>query len=680
MVFHRLIPLAFLLVGLCGPLVAAEADDSIVLHVAVDGDDARPGRSAKPTSDKSDGPLATLAGARDRIRAMKVAGSLTGPVTVTVHPGTYYLTEPLAFDPIDSGSPESLITFKSSEPGKAIISGGKPIQGWARSRETGPDGKSLWVRDLPEVKEGKWAFRELFIGGERRPRTRVPEEGFYTFESIVDRTGEVTWASGVETAGYFPGHLNPEWKHLDQAEIVALTRWIESRSPIASIDSASRQVTFANASTFRLENSGHGDKFAQYYVENVFDALKKPGQWFLDRNEGRLHYYPKPGETPNTLTAIAPFCPQIIRIVGTEAQPVRNIRFEDLTFRHAAFEYPAGDAGSVQAAFEVPGAVYLEHAQDCAFVGCTIEQVGTYGLETAKECKGIEVSHCTIQDLGAGGIKFNHGTSHGTVADCEVARGGRIYHSAIGVWVGNSGHNKVIHNHIHDFYYTGVSVGWTWGYSASNAVENDISYNHIHNIGQGLLSDMGAIYTLGISPGTRLAHNLIHDVSSYSYGGWGLYTDEGSSQIVLENNIVYRCKTGSFHQHYGKENIVRNNILANAVIEQIIRTREEDHKSFDFVNNVVYFEGGELLGSNWKNNQFFFDNNVYWNPDPAKINFKGETLEQWQARGHDKNSVIADPMFKNVGKDDFTLDPKSPAMALGFKPIDLSTVGPRKRE
>ena len=140
--------------------------------------------------------------------------------------------------------------------------------------------------------------------------------------------------------------------------------------------------------------------------------------------------------------------------------------------------------------------------------------------------------------------------------------GGKIDPGAVGVWIGRTSYNRVSHNEICDLCYTGISVGWSWGYAPPSAHHNLVELNHIHDIGRGLLGDMGGIYCLGDSPGTVLRNNLVHDVYDYHTGALAIYTDEGSTGIVIENNIGYGTTYANFHQHYGRENVVRNNICA----------------------------------------------------------------------------------------------------------------------
>jgi hypothetical protein len=298
-------------------------------------------------------------------------------------------------------------------------------------------------------------------------------------------------------------------------------------------------------------------------------------------------------------------------------------------------------------------------------------------VEIGPGCKNCRVERCAIRDLGAGGIKINPSSERSVIADNEISDGGKIFRQAVGVWVGNSPNNAVIHNHIHSLDYTGVSVGWVWGYGDSQATNNLVDFNHIHDIGRGVLTDMGGIYTLGVSPGTKLANNLIHDIASNSYGGWGIYTDEGSAHILIENNVVYNTCTGGFHQHYGRENIVRNNIFAFSAEQQLQRTRMEPHVSFRFNHNIVCYNRGALLGSNWKDDKFEMDYNLYWDTSGRPVTFVKDPLADWQKRGHDLHSLVANPLFANAAQRDFVLKPESPAFKLGFKPIDLSTVGPR---
>ena len=142
----------------------------------------------------------------------------------------------------------------------------------------------------------------------------------------------------------------------------------------------------------------------------------------------------------------------------------------------------------------------------------------------------------------------------------------------------------------------------------------------------------------------------------------------------MEGNLVYNTTHGGFHQHYGRENIVRNNIFALGRDAQIQRSRPEDHISFIFERNIVYWREGKLFAGNLRDLNFRFDHNLYWREGGGEIDFAGMSLEEWRKAGMDPHSLIADPEFASPYRLDFRLRRSSPAFKLGFKPLDLRGV------
>ena len=522
--------------------IPAGAQDSM-LYVAPTGDDTNPGTEAQP--------FRTLPRAQQEVRKI-ITGGLSGNVTVALRDGTYYFPETLTFDNRDSGTRDHSITYAAYPGEKVVLSGGRRITGWK------PEDKGRWSVVVPEVAAGQWYFRELYVDGKRAIRARTPnanaKEPYYGLLSakLSDdrRSCELNFGRALGASN---------WENISDVEVVSITSFEITRKQLLSAN-----VNGTISTTPFHTKSGYPEPrtppAGRCYLENAFAFLDEPGEWYLDRSNGVLRYWPHDGEDMRKAEVIAPVLIHLIEVKGTTVQPVKNLRFRNLTFAHSAWPLPTDGYFGFQACTFLPtdwvygrmeAALSFQFAQSCRIEDCEIAHTGGYGVELRRGCSANTIQGNQFFDISANGIMIGEGRGeqyetnsaklvrnnqviNNLIHDCGVS-----YYGAVGIWVGFTENTHVAHNLIHDLPYSGISVGWQWDKQPTNCKSNVIEYNHVHHVMQ-MMNDGGAIYTLGNQPGTIIRDNVVHDVGNTHNQARGLYLDQGSSGFLVESNVIYR--------------------------------------------------------------------------------------------------------------------------------------------
>ena len=629
------------------------------------------------------GTISTVEAARDAARQS------SKPVTIVVQQGVYALQQPLSLDDRDSQT-----TWKATPGATPVFSGGQKIVGWKKVDQ------NLWSAS---IKDHAWIFEQLWINGRLASRARTPNKGFWHLagsvrEGIFDDLRERLQFGGFEISPEHFAAINAiPPKERRQVILTVMHAWAVSQCRIQALNEDSNAIRIVGTSNYPFVDYEPDQRF---WLENYRAALDAPGEWYLDSDRGELLYWPLPGESMERAEVVAPYSQQLLTVKNAQ-----EIRFNGISFQHSRYLYPEMGLHDRQAAVGIGGAIEIAESRAIDFVNCEVARVGRYGIYYLNGCADSHIEKCHFHNLGGGGVRVGESNrpedrrvcSNIVIDNCIINKGGRLHPSACGVFLTHTKDCVLSHCDISDLYYSGVSAGWHWGYGDTSSSGTLVENNHIHHLGWAYLSDMGGFYGLGTSPGTTVRGNHVHHIASFRYGGWGLYNDEGSSTVLMENNLVHDTSNSGFHQHYGYYNIVRNNIFAFGETAQIQRSRFEPRLSFKFEHNIVVWDpssplldGGEW---NWKlhdnrdkgepKDTVVFKDNLYWRTDGQIPEFLTRTVytwDQWKKMGRDAGSLFANPMFVNLDARDFRLKSGSPSQKIGFQPWDLSIAGVRKED
>jgi hypothetical protein len=676
---------------LCALVAAAFSTSTLLaagteLFVSPTGSDTNPGTQAMPVQ--------TVHHARDLVR--KMAPTMTGDITVWLAGGTYRLSEPLILDAKDSGTGGHNVIYAAMPDQTPIISGGLPVTGWKLVDAK----KNLWSAPAPA---GLTNTRQIYINGVRAERTKglIPAELTQTMTGYTASTPVmVGWRNQEDLEFVYTGGL-----HFFSQDSRGLGGWTQPRCPVAKIEGTT--ITMAQPcwdnSTQGLATKTLGGSKSKgsapphgsnpcgsinyegppEYVENAYELLGTPGQFYFDRKERVIYYVPRPGENLATANVEVPVLEKLLTGDGSEAAPIHNIIFKGLEFSYAAWLFPSstegfreiqanlmftGPDGAKKEGFadlvkdgttpfgnwtKASGNVSFSYDHQIQFLNDAFVHLGGVGLDLGNGSQEDTVQGCVFTDISAnglqlGGVDLPEGNSDQVTRDNKILNN-HIYnvacefHGGIGIWVGYAQNTLIAHNQIDHLPYTAISIGWGGWLDkieragvANNSHDNQIKNNLIFNFMQ-LLADGGCLYTQGLTgssleTGEKLIGNVMYNDGGYEKG---IYTDNGCNNVTAKNNVIFHLD----HFNWG-------------------------------VRHRNYYDGND--GSTW--DYFDFEDN-YWQQGDPDGSIKNVTLKNNhiigkldEAPAEILQNAGLEPKFKDILKKSFCVPsaPEPPKRAGAF--------------
>ena len=679
---------------------AAVAGSSAVsvptFYVSPTGNDGNPGTEASP--------FLTIHAAQSAVREL-LTTSRNQDIRVELASGRYALSSPIQFSAADSPDDGFSVTYTGPADASAVLLGAQPLTNWERVSSTVSRAR------LPVVSGAPRPFYTLFENDARATRARAPNTGYLSVAGEVGAGGSRT--QFVYAAGDIPESVDPAaiqiyvWSGSNGSVNLTNRNWSPDIVSVSSIDRTRRTITLASETNYAIRTGN------RYFVQGDRSLIDRPGEFAVDETGGYVYYAPRV-EPIERQDILAPTVPRILDVLNSVSSVARNLVFE-----HLSLAMSDSTKEARVGAFSDYAAVRLEHADRIALRYSHIYQVGGAGVAMRRPAQGNVVYGNLLEDIGENGIDlqgFFVGTAVGvatevggnTVSNNRIRRAGQLNGGGRGIVVRHSGDNRIEQNVVTDVPRMGMHlIGATpeqvqqiagLGATAQNYLDlistrgnvvrfNDVSFALLDS------QDGGGIY-LWRAQRTTVEGNRVHDIVSGIANGIssGIYLDDGTDRTTVRNNILYGI-AGPFSTIVkGVLNEVTNNVFASDAphagvfshhcVATCDPTAPHDHVTLS--RNIFYSPGGVDMYwfFDWSNDRLSeADHNLFYHPGGSyRVRFQfptpNLTLDDWRATyGFDRNSIVADPLFRDAAAHDYTLLSNSPALALGFVNIDTSQIG-----
>lgn len=654
------------------------------------------GKDTNPGTEKA--PIATFQKAQKLARKIPANKN----AKIVFDNGVYYLPETVKFTVTDSKTGKNKVVYMAREEGKAILSGGKLLKlSWKPYKD------GIFVADLPK----STVIDQLFINGKRQRMARFPNA--VAGKTIFDF--------------YEMRQRNKPDKALDPLNPDRVTKW---KNPKGGYVHAMHQALWGDMhwvikgkkadGTLDLEGGWQNNRPRPMHpvfrmVENIFEELDNPGEWFFNSKEGKLYYIPEKGVDLKTAKVEIVRLTHLVEFNGSKVKPVKNVKLQGFVFKHAARVFMDNKEPLLRSDWTVyrGGAVVFNGAEDCSIIDSEFDQVGGNAIFVNKYNRRITIKGCYIHHVGANGIAFigdpkcvrsaligfnnyndykkidrtpgpkgDNFPEDCLVEDCLITLTGRDEKQTAPVQISMSHKIRVNKCSIYNVPRAGINI--SENAFGNHIIENCDIFDTVKETGdhgsfnswgrdrhwssrlgemvQAVLDDPKLPFLDSLGP------TIIRNNRWQCMHGWDVDLDDGSSNYHIYNNLMLN---GGLKLREGFGRIVTNNILVNNSLHPHLWSK----KTGDVFKNNIVFRGycpqvmTRVLGSKDKWGKEI-DYNLFVSSE--------QSMKRYTANGCDKNSAVGDPMFIDPAKGDFRVKEGSPALKLGFKNFPMDKFGVQK--
>jgi hypothetical protein len=651
--------------------VTAQLAAAVELFVSPSGDDADPGTKDRPFS--------TLRQAQRAARQAKESDA----VTIWFRGGTYYLPEMLVLTAEDSGTARAPVIWQAWPGEEPVVSGGLKLDlKWKTYRD------GIMKAKVP----AGFVTDQLFVNGKLQPMARYPN-----FDPTV-----------AIYNGYAADAISPE----------RVARWADPGGGFIHMMHASMwggydyEITGKDAQGNLIyeggwQNNRGGPPHKQYrMVENIFEELDAPGEWFLNRKSNTLYFFPPAGVDLSKATIEAVRLKHLVEFRGTEAAPVRFVTIKGLTFRHAARTFMETSEPVLLTDWAIyrGGAILFNGAEDCGLRDCLIEKVGGNAVFVNNYNRRVSITGCHITGAGASGVAFfgdpaavrgargwkernapvegmdrapgpkgDNYPADCLVEDCLIHGCGRVEKQTAGVAIDMARDITVRHCSIYDLPRAGINIGdGCWGghviefcdvFDTVLETGDHGSFNswgrdrHWSRRGWSLealgMKDYRAIALLDVVEPVTLRNNRWR-----CDHGWDVDLDDGSSHYIICDNLLLN---GGLKLREGFSRVAENNVIVNNSLHPHVWYAG----SGDVVrHNILMAAYKPVRMTHWDGE---LDGNLF-SSDAALAEVRAQCKT-------DAHSTAGDPRFLDPARGDYRVREDSPALTVGFTNFPMNEFG-----